>query len=413
MAAQLINIPQLESGNFRNWLFRIQIALHETGAREVIKRKIDDKDQELIKNYAKARNTIIQTLPDKYLEYVKSASTAHEMIENLKNIFERKSTLSNLYLKRQLLSLKCKKDSVEEHFSKFDKLIKDIEINGTKMEEQDIVEYKMGSRQHLNQDEIASMLENNDDYSPLDSDSEQEDCLVEDDVRSDNEDAMVDFTEDTSPTSRQDDPENHVASLESTNLEIALHETGAREVIKRKIDDKDQELIKNYAKARNTIIQTLPDKYLEYVKSASTAHEMIENLKNIFERKSTLSNLYLKRQLLSLKCKKDSVEEHFSKFDKLIKDIEINGTKMEEQDIVCQLLLSVEEAYQPVVTALEMSNTKLTVEFIKGKLLDAELKEKNQQKNIQEKSNPHNEYVFQSASLKCYNCGEPNHFARN
>ncbi|CAB3232682.1 unnamed protein product [Arctia plantaginis] len=57
-------------------------------------------------------------------------------------------------------------------------------------------------------------------YSPLDSDSEQEDCLVEDDVRSDNEDAMVDFIEDTSPTSRQDDPENHVASLESTNLEV-------------------------------------------------------------------------------------------------------------------------------------------------------------------------------------------------
>ncbi|CAB3233177.1 unnamed protein product [Arctia plantaginis] len=141
---------------------------------------------------------------------------------------------------------------------------------------------------------------------------------------------------------------------------------------------------------------------------------MIENLKNIFQRKNTLSNLYLKRQLLSLKCKKkDSVEEHFSKFDKLIEDIEINGTKMEEQDIVCQLLLSVEEAYQPVVTALEMSNTKLTVEFIKGKLLDAELKEKNQQKNIQKKSNPHSGYVFQSASLKCYNCGEPNHFARN
>ncbi|CAB3225498.1 unnamed protein product [Arctia plantaginis] len=78
----------------------------------------------------------------------------------------------------------------------------------------------MGSRQHLNQNEIASMLENDDDYSPLDSDSEQEDCLVEDDVRSDNEDAMVDFIEDTSPTSRQDDPENHVASLESTNLEV-------------------------------------------------------------------------------------------------------------------------------------------------------------------------------------------------
>lgn len=44
----------------------------------------------------------------------------------------------------------------------------------------------MASRQRLNQDEIATILENDDDYSPLDSESEKEDCVVEDDVWSDN-----------------------------------------------------------------------------------------------------------------------------------------------------------------------------------------------------------------------------------
>ncbi|CAG9574357.1 unnamed protein product [Danaus chrysippus] len=74
----------------------------------------------------------------------------------------------------------------------------------------------MESRQRLNQDEIATILENDDDYSPLDSDSEEEDRVVEDDVWSDNEDAMVDFVEDTS---RQEDPDNNIASRESPNLE--------------------------------------------------------------------------------------------------------------------------------------------------------------------------------------------------
>nr|ADV17599.1 transposase [Agrotis ipsilon] len=75
----------------------------------------------------------------------------------------------------------------------------------------------MESRQRLNQDEIATILENDDDYSPLDSDSEAEDRVVEDDVWSDNEDAMIDYVEDTS---RQEDPDNNIASQESANLEV-------------------------------------------------------------------------------------------------------------------------------------------------------------------------------------------------
>ncbi|CAG9571654.1 unnamed protein product [Danaus chrysippus] len=77
----------------------------------------------------------------------------------------------------------------------------------------------MESRHRLNQDEIATILENDDDYSPLDSDSEEEDRVVEDEVWSDNEDAMVDFVEDTS---RQEDPDNNIASRESPNLELNM-----------------------------------------------------------------------------------------------------------------------------------------------------------------------------------------------
>ncbi|CAG9562811.1 unnamed protein product [Danaus chrysippus] len=91
----------------------------------------------------------------------------------------------------------------------------------------------MESRQRLNQDEIATILENDDDYSPLDSDSEEEDRVVEDDVWSDNEDAMVDFVEDTS---RQEDPDNNIASRESPNLEIFRYVKIAAQLL---LDDTD------------------------------------------------------------------------------------------------------------------------------------------------------------------------------
>lgn len=82
---------------------------------------------------------------------------------------------------------------------------------------------------------------------------------------------------------------------------------------------------------------------------------------------------------------------------------------MEEKDKVCHLLMSVEEAYKTTVTALEATNSELTLEFVKCKLLDAELKEKNIK---QRPTSTNKEYVFNSNSIKCYNCGEPNHFAR-
>lgn len=68
-----------------------------------------------------------------------------------------------------------------------------------------------------------------------------------------------------------------------------------------------------------------------------------------------------------------------------------------------------EEAYQFTVTALETSNTELTMDFVKGKLLDAELKEK----KTSECKPTKKEYVFESSLIKCYNCGQPNHIARN
>lgn len=211
----------------------------------------------------------------------------------------------------------------------------------------------------------------------------------------------------------------HIPKLEDNfdnwlfRIEILLDEKGLRKVIESRNEKKakEEEFIKQDSKARNIIIQGIPDKYLDYVKNASTAHDMITKLKSTFQRKSTLSSLCLKRQLINLKCSKNqSVQDHINKFEKLVQDIANHGIVIDEKEKVCQFLLSIEQAYQPLVTALEMSNSELTLDFVKSKLLDAEMKEKSNQ-GVMRKTN---EYVFESTSqIKCYNCGEPNHFARN
>ncbi|XP_045763663.1 piggyBac transposable element-derived protein 4-like [Maniola jurtina] len=78
----------------------------------------------------------------------------------------------------------------------------------------------MASRQPLNPDEIALILEQDEDYSPQDTDSEEEDCVSEDDVRSDFEDDVVDVIENTTPEDRLEEPEQTDPSSESHQLEV-------------------------------------------------------------------------------------------------------------------------------------------------------------------------------------------------
>ncbi|KAK9737422.1 hypothetical protein QE152_g10705 [Popillia japonica] len=133
-------------------------------------------------------------------------------------------------------------------------------------------------------------------------------------------------------------------------------------------------------------------------------------LEEVFERKSVFSRLNMKKKLLMLKYDSNKkLQDHFMEYDKLINSIESSGPKMELCDKVCHLLLSMPEEYDNVITALEtMNNEKeLTVEFIKARLLDAELKLKNKDIKLEK-----TEMDFSAQrTQKCFKCGKPGHKA--
>lgn len=167
-----------------------------------------------------------------------------------------------------------------------------------------------------------------------------------------------------------------------------------------------KEFLEKDVKAKSLIVQSLSDKHLEYVRTANSAKEMINNLKKVFERKSILSSLYIRKKLLTLKCtENEDLNEHFNKFDILIRELSETGSEMKEQDKICHLLLTMSEKYETTITALETTNVELTLEYVKSKLLDAELKFKN------EHNKSGQEYSFVGTSKKCFICGDKNHFA--
>ena len=130
-------------------------------------------------------------------------------------------------------------------------------------------------------------------------------------------------------------------------------------------------------KCRLQIVQRIADSHLEYVKDADTAFDMWSTLENTFQRKGMAIQLLLRKSLLTLKfnANSQSLETHFLKFDKLIRELKSTGATLEETDIVCHLLLTMPNEYDNVVTALEtLSAERLTLSFVKNRLLEEESK---------------------------------------
>lgn len=160
------------------------------------------------------------------------------------------------------------------------------------------------------------------------------------------------------------------------------------------------------AKAKSIIVQCVSDKHLDIIKDAKTAKEMLEFLEGIFQRKSVFTKLTLKKRLLTLKHKRsDPLEDHFHLFDTLIRELEGVGSKVDEEDKVCHLLLTLNEEYQAVITAIETMNTTVTMDFVKSRLLDEELKIKSKQGQTRSQ----NDASFNVFPHVCYKCGKPGH----
>lgn len=158
-------------------------------------------------------------------------------------------------------------------------------------------------------------------------------------------------------------------------------------------------------KCKSIITQFLSDSHLEYVKDKYTAQEMWESLSKTFQRKGIANQLYLRKQLLQLKVDDDkSLTLHFLTFDGIIRKLKGCGANLEEIDIICHLLLTLPKSYEMVVTAIETLGNDLTLEYVKGRLLDEEAKRQSKASKI-----PENSTAFTG---KSYNHSYSNKFQR-
>lgn len=169
-------------------------------------------------------------------------------------------------------------------------------------------------------------------------------------------------------------------------MEVLLDEMDLLNIIQEPMDDSKldkgnpqelQAVKKKEKKCKSQIIQRIADTHLEYIKDKATAYEIWEELKNTFERKGMAGQLLVRKELLTMKFNpaKERIEEHFRNFDRLARELRSTGATLQEGDLVCHLLLTMPNDYDSVVTALEtLSAENLTLNFVKNRLRDEEMK---------------------------------------
>ncbi|CAB0017700.1 unnamed protein product, partial [Nesidiocoris tenuis] len=131
------------------------------------------------------------------------------------------------------------------------------------------------------------------------------------------------------------------------------------------------------SKAKDLIVQCLADNVLEIVKSKSTAKSMIETLSAIYEQKGLLSRVQIQKKLRNMTFTgRSQLNDFLIEFDKLVTDLRAAGGQMDKGEYVTQLLTSMPDTYQSVVTSLDVLSSAdanlVTEDFVKNKLLAEE-----------------------------------------
>lgn len=170
---------------------------------------------------------------------------------------------------------------------------------------------------------------------------------------------------------------------------------------------KQRTRIKQDNKCRSVLIQAIADSHLEYIKDKQSPKQIWDGLHDVFERKSITNRFLLKRQLLSMRYQEnDRLQDHFLRFDKLVREIKGAGAQMDEEDVICHLMLTMPSSYDAVTTAMEAVSEKLTMDLVRRKYLDVEAKRRGQQQEEVE------EAAFagkKNTKFKCFGCGQPGH----
>ena len=176
----------------------------------------------------------------------------------------------------------------------------------------------------------------------------------------------------------QSDPDSFEDEKDETDDEKADKDGKDVKAVKDVKDEKpkststaqQKRFLRDDRKCLSIIVRHLADSHIVYARNANTSAELMNKLDEMYKKKGTASRIYLKREWQNLKLKPGAdLKEHFRKFDELVTSIRACGCKLDNTDVVDQLLMSLPDSYAVTVEVLESMRAP-SMEMVRMKLLN-------------------------------------------
>jgi hypothetical protein len=129
-------------------------------------------------------------------------------------------------------------------------------------------------------------------------------------------------------------------------------------------------------RARSTIRLCLVDSVLLNVSGESTAKELWDKLGNLYQSKSLVNKLFLRKKLYHLRMEDgDSVTEHLNAFNTLVSQLGSVNITIAEEDKCITLLCSLPDSWDNLVVAIgSTTQSTLKYEDVVASLLSEEMR---------------------------------------
>jgi hypothetical protein len=114
------------------------------------------------------------------------------------------------------------------------------------------------------------------------------------------------------------------------------------------------------------------------VSEEATAKDLWEKLGNLYQSKSLVNKLFLRKKLYNLRMRDgDLVAEHFNSFNTMVSQLVSVDIKISDEDKCISLLCSLPDLWDSLVVDIGSNTTSLKFEEVVSSLLSEEMRRKN------------------------------------